>query len=382
MKSPLRTSIVFVALGLLAAACSSSNAAETTTSTTTTTQPTTTTSTTTTSTTQPPSTTTSTEPPIGIAATINGLPGETPQTEQRRVVAVKIDNHPKARPQSGIETADAVYELIVEAGVTRFIALFHQSDSEYVGPNRSGRPTDATIVKPLDAPFEISGAQPWVQSIFREEGIKVIYETRDTSFRIDERSRPQNLYVSTPSIRDFSDSRGWSDDPPPPLFVFGTEPTPGEEATVVTMHWSGSPPVVWVWDGEVYRRFNDTVPHEFITEAGMTEADVGDDEATIGQLTTGQPSTGQLTAQTLVVLKARRYVASPPGQGSSVPALETVGDGEAFVFHSGQVITGTWERGSDDALMRIFTADGDEIVLPPGKLWISIFPRNRDLTWE
>ena len=50
---------------------------------------------------------------------------------------MKIDNHWDARPQSGIQEADAVYELPVESGLTRFIALFHQSDSAYLGPMRS-----------------------------------------------------------------------------------------------------------------------------------------------------------------------------------------------------------------------------------------------------
>jgi len=80
-----------------------------------------------------------------------------------RVIGVKIDNHWNARPQSGINKADAVFEIPVEANLTRFIAVFHDSDADYLGPMRSGRPTDPTVLAPLNATFIISGAQPWVQ---------------------------------------------------------------------------------------------------------------------------------------------------------------------------------------------------------------------------
>ena len=133
VTSPFRIGFLIAAVALLAAACTSSDSAETTT-----TAPPTTTTTTTTTTTLPPATTTSTStttttttlPPI--AGTINGLPADDDLVD-RRVVAVKIDNHPKARPQSGLQSADAVYEILVEGGLTRFIALFHQSDDTYVG---------------------------------------------------------------------------------------------------------------------------------------------------------------------------------------------------------------------------------------------------------
>src|SRR5665811_669409 len=182
MKLLSKTFVVAVALAAIAAGCSSNDSADTTTSTlaATTTSETTTTIEATTTTTS--STTTTTLVP-GIAPTINGLPGEE-GTEDRRVVAVKIDNHPLARPQSGIQDADAAYEVLVEGGLTRFIALFHQSDSDYVGPNLSGRPTDSTLMAPLGGVFQISGAQSWVQDIFKLDGIHVSYDTGATTWRM------------------------------------------------------------------------------------------------------------------------------------------------------------------------------------------------------
>ncbi len=361
MKFLPKTLIAAIALATIAAACSSSDAAEpvTTTSveTTTTSEVTTTSSPTTTAT----STTTTTLAP-GIAPTINGLPGED-GTEDRRVVGVKIDNHPAARPQSGLEIADSAYEIPVEGGLTRFIALFQQSDSEYVGPNRSGRPTDSAIMRALGAPFQISGAQPWVQDIFRKDGTFVVYDNGVTTYRMGHRAAPHNLYASTPAIRSFADDRGWPDEAPPALFVYGDEPTETVEvAESITFDWSDAPDVVWEWDGERYLRFNGTIPHEWVDEDGET---------------------GQVAFDTLVVIKSDRYTAKDPsGQGSSVPAMTTTGSGEALVFHSGGMFNATWERESIEDMIRIVDAAGEDVVLPPGRVWINVFPDDRTIVWE
>jgi hypothetical protein len=362
MKHLLRIPILLLVLTLIAAACSSGGDADETTtteaSTTTTEAPTTTTETPTTTTS---STTTTTIAP-GVAPTINGLPGE-PGTEDRRLVSVKIDNHPNARPQSGIQEADAAYEILVEGGLTRFIAMFHQSDSEFVGPNRSGRPTDSEVMRPLGGPFQISGAQPWVQRIFRNDGTLVVYDTGATTFRMPHRQAPHNLYTTTELIREYADGVGWPDDPPPPLYVYGPEPTAvTEDAAKITFDWSASPSVVWEWDGEQYLRFNASTPHEWVDADSVS---------------------GQISADTLVVIKGEKYTASSgTGAGSAVPAIHTTGTGEALVFYNGGVFTAMWERESIEDVIRIVDATGTDVILPAGRVWTSIFPDNRTVTWE
>ncbi|MFZ0491675.1 MAG: DUF3048 domain-containing protein [Acidimicrobiia bacterium] len=195
----MRHLLIVGALCALLAACSGK--AEPTT--TTTTQPATTSTVTTTTTTQP--TTTTTEPVV--LAPLNGLPVTDPTTIDRRVLAVKIDNHPAARPESGIQEADAVIELPVE-GITRFMALFNVNDSTYLGPVRSGRPTDPTLVKPLGGTFAISGAQSWVLDIIHKDDVPMIVDSRPGMFRISSRAAPHNLYGDTTALRQVADDRG------------------------------------------------------------------------------------------------------------------------------------------------------------------------------
>lgn len=362
MKHPFRIPVLFAALALLAAACSSGAEDTTTTSTapaasstteatTTTTQATTTTSSTTTTTLAP-----------NVAPTINGLPADE-DLYQRRVIGVKIDNHSAARPQSGLQEADAVYEILVEGGLSRFIALFHQSDSDFVGPNRSGRPTDAALMAPLDGAFQISGAQPWVQDILRKDGVHVVYDNGVTTFRMPHRQAPHNLYTTTPAIREWADEEDWLDEAPRTFFVYGHEPTATTEgAETITFDWSTQPNVVWKWDGEQYLRFNGSTPHEWV------DAD---------------SQSGQIAYDTLVVLKVDQYIASSPtGAGSSVPAAHTTGSGEALVFYEGGVFEATWERETVQDMIRVVDDEGIDVILPPGRVWVNVFPDHRALIWE
>ncbi|MEN8238782.1 MAG: DUF3048 domain-containing protein [Actinomycetota bacterium] len=358
-RSLSRLVLPLAVTAMIAAACSSSDPSATTTTTaaptTTTTVPATTTSTTV-------QETTTTEPSVDVSEAINGLPAED-ELIDRRVVGIKIDNHVKARPQKGLESADAVYEILVEGGLTRFIALFHQTDLEVVGPNRSGRPTDSKVMAALaGAPFQISGAQGWVQDIFTADDINVVYDFGITTWRDNSRPAPHNLFTSTELIRKHADNRGWPDDNPGNMFAYG-EPTPGDEAaTKIEVHFSDAAPSTWAWDGDQYLRFHGTSAHEWIDEAG---------------------DIGQVASDTLVVMKMRKYIASnPAGSGTSVPTVDTVGRGDALVFHNGQVVGGTWERGSMTDPFFLSTSDGTEIVLPPGRVWISLQPNTQSVDWE
>ena len=76
----------------------------------------------------------------------------------RRVLAFKIDNNLNARPQSGIQEADSIFEILVEGGMTRFLAFFYDKTSDYLGPVRSARPTDPTLVRPYGGVLIVSGA--------------------------------------------------------------------------------------------------------------------------------------------------------------------------------------------------------------------------------
>ncbi len=342
-----------IALGLILAACSGSveDAGSTTTAEATTTTESTTTTTIATTTTE-----------AGNLSPLNGLPVDDPTLLDRRVLAVKMDNHRNARPQSGVQEADVVFEIVVE-GITRFLTLWMQSDTEYFGPMRSGRPTDPHILTALNQPtFAISGAQTWVQQLIRSMDVNLIGEVRPATFRISERFAPHNLYANTLLLRQYADEQGYQDEPPTgPIWDFGDLPSTAEPVNSIDMDFAGNP-VNWEWDqaSGTWLRSADGVESNWRTEDGEE---------------------GRIGFPVLVVLYVEQYLHSPPGRGKSLPSSRTTGTGEAYVFADGKMVQGTWDRPTEQEWFTLTDASGNTIPVPAGKTWISLVPDNDGITF-
>jgi Protein of unknown function (DUF3048) N-terminal domain/Protein of unknown function (DUF3048) C-terminal domain len=356
----MRTKLAWlVALALTLAACSSSaGGLETTTSseTTTTTQPTTT---------ALPSTSSSSTELDFPTSPINGLPVIDSALVDRRLLAVKMDNHPAARPQSGVEKADGVVELMVE-GITRFMTLWMQSDVDYFGPVRSGRPTDPTLLTALNEPtFVISGAQSWVQQRIRSMDVHLIGEVRPATFRISSRSAPHNLYADTSLLREQADSLGYPDEAPTgPIWEFGDLPAQAVAASHVRINFLGN---IVEWD-------YDTVTGTWLRSADGRESEWKSEDG----------ETGRIGFPVLVALYVEQYTLGPPSgvSGKALPSSHTTGTGKAFVFADGKVMEGSWERETEKDWFTLTDSSGTVIPVPPGQVWISLVPDRTGLTFE
>jgi len=299
----------------------------------------------------------------GPVSPVNGFPVDNQALIDRKLVAVKIDNHWSSRPQSGLEKADAVFEMVVESGITRFIALFHHSDSDWTGPMRSARPTDWTLVKPLNGVLLVSGGQPWITRQFPNNGVALIGDLGPPlTSRWRQRKAPHNLYVNTYEARRVSEERRHDPAPPPQLFPRGPFNGPDWAAAAsIFFDWSDTMDATWSWDGDRYVRTVEGQPHRWQNRDGTV--------------------IGQITADVLVVLMAERYRACPSGSGSCVPAWRTVGENRAMVFAEGRYAEGRWQRSDAGEWFTVTNPAGNPIVVPPGRMWIMIYPEDSDLIW-
>ena len=118
-----------------------------------------------------------------------------------RVVVVKIDNIVQARPPTGLTSADIVYLLPVEGGLSRIFAVFSSRFPKIIGPVRSARQDDLALLRQFGRPgFAYSGATPHLLPFIARARVVNLYDT-PAYFRDGSRVAPHNLYAYSNMLR-------------------------------------------------------------------------------------------------------------------------------------------------------------------------------------
>ncbi len=297
-----------------------------------------------------------TAPPPPPACPLTGQPAPGAVIPQRPALAIKVENLPEARPQTGLDHADIVYEEPVEGGITRFIAIYQCHDASRVGPVRSGRVEDPDILRQYGRPvMGFAGGAPYVQravdhSPLIDENYIVAAGayTRDPS-----RVAPHNLYTTTKGL--WKAARGriakTHSGAPKPVFTYGDQ-IAGRRVAQVHLPFSSYSDVYWKWSAKdgAWLRSHGTVPHT---------------------LTDGH----QVSATNVVVMSVQvRGSSHLDPAGNPVPMVSVIGSGKAWVFRDGRVIAGTWQRPTLKSLTKLVTKKGAAIALHPGTTWIELLP--------
>jgi len=295
-------------------------------------------------------------PPPPVYWPLVGL--ESGPVPDRPALAVKIENSPDSRPQTGLNAADMVWEEVVEGGITRFVAVYHSTVPGQLGPIRSVRPMDAAIVAPLHGLLAFSGGQrPFVDAI-AGAGIQVVSMDAGAPgfYRLNTRYAPHNVYADPNAFLAQADPAHLG--PPAPQFLIATpdqQPSAlvaGAPTAVVTLKLSGFSRPSWTWNAPAgsWLRAEGTTP--------ATEPD-------------GTP----LRATNVVVLRVE--VVNTPftdPAGNPVPETQMVGSGEALVASGGATLAATWSKAAPDAPVVLTDATGQPVLLAPGSTWVELVP--------
>ena len=129
-----------------------------------------------------------------------------------RPIAVMIDNHSGAWPQANLNKAYLVYEIVVEGGETRLMALFKGQDIEKIGPVRSSRHYFLDYALENDAIYVHHGWSPQAESDIAKLGVNNINGIQESSsdfWRVKDKSAPHNLFTSTSSILKIAQRKGY-----------------------------------------------------------------------------------------------------------------------------------------------------------------------------
>jgi hypothetical protein len=277
-------------------------------------------------------------------APLTGLPDPLAVAEHRCSVTVKIDNTPPAHPHYGLEQADVVYEEVVEGGITRLAAVFNSQAPDRVGPVRSVRRTDQSLVWPLRGIFAYSGGAQYAIDSINTAPVIQLDESRagPMMFRDNSRLAPHNLYAHVDQM--YSRCAG---PPPPALFDYQVAHvrTGGAPVASFQVGFQNGYAVTWNWDPPTGTWKRSIFGSPEIAASGV-----------------------QLATPNVVVMFAQ-YAG---GAGVEGAEATLVGQGTAWVFTAGRLVRGTWLRPDKAKPAQFLDSNHHPILITPGSTWVEI----------
>lgn len=310
--------------------------------------------------------------------------------EKRRPLGVMIENHLDSRPQSGLLSADVIYEAVAEGGITRFLAIFYCQDASYIGPIRSARVYfidflaeygqyplyahvgGANTPGPADALGQIR-QMGWVTyNDLDQFAIAFPYYWRDYE-RLPGVATEHTVYSSTYKLWQYAqqkrgltdiDKEGnrWDESFEKWSFKEDSPKNPPSVKKISFDFWpnASSYKATWVYESKInaYKRFTAGQPH------------------------LDKNSNQQLTAKNIIVVFMKESVADDGYDKGEHLLYQTTGEGKALIFQDGQVIEGYWRKKDRFSRMRFYDKSNNQISLNRGQIFIEIIPLGNQVSYE
>ncbi|WP_316750175.1 DUF3048 domain-containing protein [Streptomyces herbicida] len=263
-----------------------------------------------------------------------------------QVLAVKIDNAPEARPQTGLDSADVVYAEQVEGGLSRLMAVYATKLPKVIGPVRSARESDLELLRQFDRPtLAFSGAQTKLLPLIDKAPLRP--ETPDNAsgafFRGSDRTAPHNLYLhpdrllsATPGAAALSTG-----------FHYGAAPAGGRPETSRTVRYPLAA-FTFTWSAD---------RHRWLVGMDGTATHTADGK---------RPAPATVVVQYVKVHESAYHDVL----GNNTPYTETVGTGKAEVLRDGRAFDATWTRPAAADGTKFTTADGAPMNFARGQVWV------------
>lgn len=283
-----------------------------------------------------------------------------------RPYAVMINNINVARPlQSGLQDAYIVYEIIVEGGITRYMALFLDQNTERIGSIRSSRHYFLDYAMENDAIYVHHGQSPQAQSDFSKFNIdRIVVDGSNTGWRDRSLnvSSEHTLFTSieklNTSLNKFRTKRKGN-----LLLKYSVDEIDLSKmegaitANSVSIPYSNYITSSYTYDQEnkVYKRFVNNSEHkDYVTGT-------------------------QYTFKNIITYKVKNYNLND-GSGKGRQDINNVGSGEGYYISSGYAIPITWQKTSRESKTIYRYKDGKELVVNDGNTFIQIQPEGQTLT--
>ena len=311
---------------------------------------------------------------VGPRNPLTGLPTAADLTNVRPL-AIMINNASAAQPQVGVSRADIIYEVLVEGGITRMLALYQDvSDVGPIGSIRSSRAYYVDIAQSYDAVYIFAGGSPEAYSILSARSITRLDGTGNQAqifYRDRERARTMSFehtlltsgdlittWLPTYGFR-LEHERGYSRE-----LSFSDDGTPdgGEQAREFTVRFSTS-----ATSGKTTTfSYLDEDGLYYLGQFGRSYKDGNDDV--------------QLAFTNVLILKTG--VSNIPGDAYGRIRVATTGSGTGYFICGGRYVEIRWSREDLTSQFQYTLEDGSELVLGRGRTYICVVPTAAVINFE
>lgn len=275
-----------------------------------------------------------------------------------RPLAIMIENHNQARPQSGLYAADIVYEIPVEGGITRFMALYTKMPG-LVGPVRSCREYFVDRALEVDALYVHCGGSPMGYAYIAKTKIRSVDEIKNSPpfFRDKLRKAPHNLYGTGEGIYKYMAKRVDMrvKNKPVPL-SYGVRTEKGTEpGNYLRINYHGNYTLVIKEENGVYHRYMNNILH------------------------LDRETKKALDASAVVLQVASMKTVDAVGRQE----ISFIGSGKAWIFENGKRTAVTWHKASPKAKTTYIDANGQEYLFGnKGQVWVQVVSPSHKIFFE
>lgn len=288
-----------------------------------------------------------------------------------RPYAVMINNNKAVWGyQTGVSDAYITYEIVVEGGITRMMAVFKDKNTAKIASVRSSRHYYLDYALENDAIYAHIGWSPQAESDIRSLGINNLNADNSSAFTWDNTlriSREHRAYTTMEKLKAAAEKRGYRTTSDKKLLLkYQAKPLDLSKyegaiaANTVRIPYSKSHLTSYSYDPEnkVYKRYQNNTEHK--------------------DMVTKQ----QYTAKNIITYKVHNYTLND-GSGKDRQGLNNIGSGEGYFISEGYAIPITWEKTSrsSQTIYKV-KATGKELVVNDGNTFIQIQPDIQTLTIE
>lgn len=263
-----------------------------------------------------------------------------------------VENSVDARPQSGLNDADIVYETMAEGGIPRFIALFQKESPKKIGPIRSARAYFLDISKEYNLPFaHCGGSEEALLKINREKLMSMNEMTNASTYWRDSiRKAPHNLYTSTDNLRELIKSK-----------KFAHSPT-----SVLKFNKS-------YWDNtklnkasDIFLKMNKYYDTSYTYKNGLYLKSMD------GKSSTDKEDNLPLSVKNVIVQITTIKIQA---DGNHLD-INLVGTGDGYVISNGKYVKMHWSKKTSTSQTLLTDGEGNDLPLNPGKTWWNIVDKS------